>query len=202
MQLIPGIINVSDNEDQIVVRPADVPQVTLTKQIAVMIHGADPHAFVITKSGVAKYSHLVEMLNRQVSACFRGQAAAEHALHNSMAVSAPEPAATSQPLQQAPYTFRLCTVGKNVIKVYTPTHGRHIYRAVLYLSGTQSEDAPVSEFTGAEEVYVPQHVNTGNHPWKNPVPDWTPTFYSQMAAHGQTLSDPLSPLFPLLTLQA
>ena len=130
MQLIPGIINVSDNEDQIVVRPADVPQVTLTKQIAVMIHGADPHAFVITKSGVAKYSHLVEMLNRQVSACFRGQAAAEHALHNSMAVSAPEPAATSQPLQQAPYTFRLCTVGKNVIKVYTHTHGRDIYRAV------------------------------------------------------------------------
>ena len=51
---IPGMISVSPTKDQIGIHSGDAPPVTMT-QTALMLHGEQPQAFVITRKGVLKH---------------------------------------------------------------------------------------------------------------------------------------------------
>ena len=201
MQVILGMISISDNADeaagQISMHSGEFPPVTMTKQIGLMLHGEHPQAFVITRKGLCKHWHLVEMLERQVLKCFR--------IDNSVQAPAPPPpvppspvptqppttadqpppvlpspvptqppATADQPCTNPAYFVRHFHVGENLIKVYIPSAYplSHTRRAVLYLAGTTCEEAPIRAFHGSEIVYAPQFTNHGRYPWKNGVPDW------------------------------
>ena len=62
MQVILGMMNVYPNECSIGLHSGEVPRVTLTNQIGLLLLGEEPQAFVIKKKGLNVHNHLVEMV--------------------------------------------------------------------------------------------------------------------------------------------
>ena len=165
MQAIHGMISISDTKLQIKRHSGEVPPVTMTKQIALMLYGEQPQAFVVTKRGHEKYRHLADMVKQQAVTCFRHakqvQAPAEvvEAPPPPPPVPSPpvlpvlpspvptQPPATADQLCTSPeYFVRDLHVSENLIKVYTPSSisagTTHTRRVVLYLPSTTGEGAP------------------------------------------------------------
>ena len=193
---IPGMVSIHDNDKHIELDSGVVPRVTMTKQIALMLHDNKPHSFVIEQTGVRKFRPLAEMVARQVVTCLR--------IDNSVDVPPPRPppqlpvptsgpppppqlpVPTSDPPPQVPtlepsrpvYDTQILRVGedgKHLIKVYIPsaTPAANTRRkVVLYLSSTTCEEAPIYDFQGSEVVCAPQFENSGRAAWRNEVPDW------------------------------
>ena len=190
MQVIPGMISVWASEDQITIAPKDQPSsVTMTNQTGLMLHGEEVQAFVVTKSGVYKYHHLVQMLEKQVRKCFGAPQ-----LPMSPMVPSPPPPANADQLPRPDgtitatatasevYVVQTLRVDGNLIKLYIPSGGIDTKKkiAVLYLGSTVGEEAPLRNFQGSETVIAPQFTNHGRYPWKNGVPDWLVKWVSEI----------------------
>ena len=188
MQAIPGMISISDNELQIPMHNGEVPPVTMTKQVGLLLHGAHPQAFVVTRGGRMRYQHLCEMLHRQVLTCFRFASATSDtstppppppppSVTPPAVLPTQPPPTADQPFTSHGYLVRHIHVGEHLINKYIPVNTRTTLNnrttwAVLYLHSTQGEQPPVRAFQGSEIVYAPQFKSYGRSPWKNNVPDW------------------------------
>ena len=150
MEAIPGMISVSHSIDQIGIHSGDAPPVTMTTQTGLIVYGEQPQAFVITRRGVCKHQHLVEMLEQQVRTSFRianstqfpGQRQVVEAppppVPSPLMVPSPAPTQLAPPVLPLPaptqpsanadqpfagpaYVVRQFHVGANLIKMYIPS---------------------------------------------------------------------------------